>query len=130
MQGPQGGYHVWLAVGCAGASCTSSLHLKWGVRDATTHELLENTYETESFVDVVGDTFRQRAGLVDGMPGISWDPETYPPLPMGTHFIMYVQRLDDAGSVLEEIERELVLGETIVWDPCAEHPELPECMTG
>lgn len=130
MQGPQGGYHVWLAVGCSGADCDSPIHLKWGVRDAATHELLANTYESESIVDLKGDSFLQRAGLVDGMPGISWDPETYPPLPMGTAFIMYLQRVDDAGTVLDEIERELVVGETIVWDPCAEHPELPECMTG
>lgn len=128
MSGPQGGYHVWLAFGCQ--ACEPQLHVKWGVRDPQTGEIIPQTYDSEAVIDLTGAPFRQLAGITVGMPGISWDPEAYPPLPEGTPFELWAQLIGPSGEVLDEEARELVLGPTVVWDPCAETPEAPECQTG
>ena len=128
MQGPQGGYHVWLAFGCQG--CDPQLHVKWGVRDPSTGEMIPQTYESEAVIDLVGGPFRQLAGVTVGMPGITWDPEAYPPLPEGTMFELWAQLIGPSGEVLLEDAHELELGPTVVWDPCAENPKAPECQTG
>lgn len=126
--GPQGGYHVWLAVGCG--DCGSSIHAKWGVRDPATGSMLAGTYDNEAVLDLYGDSWRQHAGIVVGMPGLQWDVENDPPLPPGSAVVVWLQILDDGGAVVREAEIEEVIGQTQVWDPCAEDPNDPNCSFG
>lgn len=126
--GPQGGYHVWLAVGCEG--CSTSIHAKWGVRDPDTGAMLPGTYDNEAVLDLYGSPWATHAGIVVGMPGLQWDLENDPPLPAGSRVLVWLQILDDQGGVLREGELEEVIGELRVWDPCAEDPNDPNCSFG
>lgn len=124
MAGPQGGYHLWVAAACA--DCGGSPVLAWGAKDPATGELFPETADSEAVVHFLGGPVPQEAGLILTMPGISWDPENYPPPPVGTHLILWA-RVDAAGH---EAQVEIVIGETKQWDPCAENPNDPLCQTG
>lgn len=128
MQGPQGGYHLWVAVGCA--DCQSPAHIRFGVDDPSTGMPIANTAATEQFVDLKGDVWPQRAGLIDGLPGLSWDPEYDPPLPKGTPIRLWLQVLDAGSAVIHEDAIDLTIGDTVVWDPCAENPNHELCGFG
>jgi hypothetical protein len=128
VQGPQGGYHLWVAVSCTG--CAEQLYLRYGALDPVTGEAFPNTYATEGMVDLVGDaSYRQRAQLTAVMPGVPWDPETYPPLEKGARVLLYVELLE-GSEVVERRELEVRVGDTVSWDPCAEDPESPYCGFG
>ncbi|MBL9025852.1 MAG: hypothetical protein JNL21_26895 [Myxococcales bacterium] len=120
MQGPQGGYHVWLAVGCN--DCPDNPTLVWGALDPATGATLEGTYESQSVVDLSNQSWPQIAGLFTNMPGLSWDPMTYPPPAKGTHVVLYAKLLGSSMETLHEGQVEIVIGDTLVWDPCATDP--------
>lgn len=122
ISGPQGGYHLWVAVGCS--DCAAQVSLEWGVRDPATGETLANTYSSQGAVSLSGGAWPQAAGMIAGMPGVSWDPEVEPPLAPGTHVILWVETV---GGVSHASEVEVVIGETVSWDPCAETPDDPNC---
>lgn len=122
ISGPQGGYHLWVAVGCA--DCAATVSLEWGVNDPVTGETFPNTYPNQGTVPLSSGAWPQAAGLIAGMPGLSWDPENEPPPPPGTHVLLWVK---SSGAVEHEAEVEVVIGETVSWDPCAETPDDPAC---
>jgi hypothetical protein len=128
MEGPQGGYHLWVALGCT--DCGAQAHVKFGVDDPATGAPIEGTGPTEQFVDLKGDSWPQRAGIIQGLPGLSWDPEYSPPLPEGTPVRLWIQVFDAGSSIIHEASFDLLIGETLVWDPCAEDPNHPLCQTG
>mgnify|MGYP001369198452 CR=1 FL=1 len=128
MQGPQGGYHLWVALGCT--DCGGQAHVKFGVDDPATGAPITGTGPTEQVVDLNGDAWPQRAGIIQGLPGLSWDPKYSPPLPQGTPITLWLQVLDSGAAIIHESSFDLVIGETLVWDPCAEDPENPLCQTG
>ncbi|MFO0550762.1 MAG: hypothetical protein U0271_20375 [Polyangiaceae bacterium] len=59
MSGPQGGFHVWLAIGCG--DCESSVRLRFKITN--TDSGAEVTPDTELFVDLYGDEWTQSPGL-------------------------------------------------------------------
>lgn len=124
MNGPQGGYHVWLALGCT--DCPPSLALEYAMLDPVTGEPLPGTFPgSQTFAELVaiGDGFAEAAGIQLGMPGLSWDPENEPPLPEGTKLVLDVRATNQAGELLHEDAIELELGPIVPWDPCDLHPE-------
>ncbi len=128
VQGPQGGFHVWVAMSCTG--CSAEMHLRYGALDPATGEHFENTYPSEGLFELSGDvSSRQRAMLTAVMPGVPWDPENFPPLEKGAPVRLYVEHLED-GMVVERSEVDVVLGDTVSWDPCAENPESEFCGFG
>ncbi|MBK8256166.1 MAG: hypothetical protein IPK82_26290 [Polyangiaceae bacterium] len=127
MNGPQGGYHVWLAVGCQ--DCGSQVTLKYGVHDVTTGEPLANTYDLQSVQPLKGDTFPQSAGIIVNMPGIIWDPDNSPPLPKGTHFVLWVDAYQN-DTLIHKGQVELIVGDIVEWNPCEEDPNNPACGFG
>lgn len=128
IAGPQGGYHVWVAFGCE--DCPTALRASFGVSDVETGMPLPNTYDTEVIADLEGEPFRQLAGLVLRTPGVSWDPEGFPPPAQGSRILIWAELLDDNGEAVQREEREIEIGETVEWNPCKEEPELPECQFG
>jgi hypothetical protein len=127
MSGPQGGYHVWLAIGCK--DCGDTVTVYYGARDAVTHMTLANTYDSQAVVTLSGDDWPQAAGMTVIMPGFSWDPESQPPLEKGTHVIIWAQAYD-GETLLHEAEAEVTIGDIEEWNPCAEDPNAPICQTG
>lgn len=120
ISGPQGGYHLWVAVGCE--DCAPVASLEWGVDDPATGEPFANTYPSQANVPLAG-AWPQAAGLIAGMPGLSWDPESDPPPAPGTHVLLWMRTTDGEHEAAVEV----VIGETVSWDPCAETPEDPSC---
>lgn len=120
MGGPQGGFHLWLAIGCADRA--SPVHLRWGVRDPETGERFPDTHETQGMVPLSADAWPQAAGLQVAMPGRSWNAEAEPPPPKGTRILLWAEVLSGeavqhAGGV------EVVVGDVEAWDPCADDPD-------
>lgn len=126
INGPQGGYHVWLAIGCS--DCATPTETRFGVRDATTGTLLAGTYDSQAMVQLVGAPWGQVARMIVNMPGFEWDPEM-PPLAPGTPFVLWVE-VREAGQVKHAAELPLVVGDTVEWDPCIENPDDPLCQLG
>lgn len=122
IAGPQGGFHMWVAMSCAG--CSAEMHLRYGALDPATGEHFANTYASEGLFELSGDAkSRQRAMLTAGVPGMSWDPVAFPPLEKGAAVRLYVEHLVD-GMVVERSEVDVVVGDTVTWDPCAEDPSM------
>lgn len=128
MNGPQGGYHVWLAIGCS--DCAPVTHLRFGAHDPVTQQPFPGTSDTEQMLPLSNDPWAQRAGVTVYMPGVSWDPENEPPPPKGTHMILWSDSLDAGNQVVHHDEVEIVIGDTQTWDPCAENPNDPACQFG
>jgi hypothetical protein len=130
MNGPQGGYHMFLSVGCEG--CPEEAMLRYSVLDPATREVIDRTYPDSlayvSFVDV--DGWKQAAGIQLGMPGITWDIENDPPLAEGTELLFVVELLDaQTEAILHESELHIVTGPITPWDPCDLNPD-GECCGG
>lgn len=128
MSGPQGGYHMWLAVGCV--DCSATVHLKYGARDPATNMPLTGTYDEEAMVPLKGKDWPQAAGLIVHMPGLSWDPENDPPPAKGTKLLLWSEAYDAKDALLHEAQVEIVVGDIVEWSPCAEDPNNPVCQTG
>lgn len=133
MAGPQGGYHIWLGVGCA--DCGDQAILRYGVKDPATHDWYAGTHENDAVVPLDADGWHQGAGLQAYLPGISWQPGSE--LEKGTHVILYAAVLDASMAVKHEGEVELVLGDTEPWSPpcdpgpnCGAPGGLPCCTDG
>lgn len=73
MSGPQGGYHMWLAVGCV--DCAATVHLKYGARDPATNMPLTGTYDEEAMVPLKGKDWPQgRSCTCPALAGIGERP--------------------------------------------------------
>lgn len=125
INGPQGGYHVWLAVGCKDCG-EGSVELRYGVRDPATQMPLAGTGELQEVVPLAGEGFRQAAGIIVYMPGLSWDPEIDPPPAKGTHVVLWVEA-SSGGQLLHSAEVEVVIGDVQHWDPCEDDPDSESC---
>lgn len=106
MAGPQGGFHVWVALLCA--ACPDEVHSLVGVKlegsDAWEGETGERIIELHS------DQF---AGLYALLAGTTADPTTV--LPEGTDVRVIVQVSSLDGDLLFEGEKHVTLGPTEVW---------------
>ncbi|MFO0761788.1 MAG: hypothetical protein U0359_35430 [Byssovorax sp.] len=133
MQGPQGGFHVWLAVGCM--DCGAKAVVAYGVKDPATGTWLPGTGELKLVLDFSPGAFPQHAGITDFLPGIIWDPMSV--LAKGTHVILSASVLDDSMKPIHSGEVEVVLGDTVMWSPpcdtgpnCGAPGSLPCCTDG
>jgi hypothetical protein len=133
MAGPQGGYHIWLGVGCA--ECGNQAILRYGVKDPATHDWYAGTHENDAVVPLDADGWHQTAGLQAFLPGIAWQMGSE--LPKGTHVILYAAVLDAGMTIQHEGEVEVVLGDTESWSPpcdsssnCGTPGGLPCCSDG
>ncbi len=112
IAGPQGGYHVWLAVGCA--DCGAEAHIRARVFAEDGTEMAD--LAIEQVVDLVGDAWPQHAGIQLGMPGGEFDVEAAP-LPAGTKLRARVETIGADGLPLHASELDFVIGETVDWEP-------------
>lgn len=116
MNGPQGGYHLFVAVGCA--DCPEEVRISYGARDPQTGEALAGTYESEEVKELGGDDWHQTAGIQLSMPGLSWDETSDPPPAKGTPLVLWAEAKDKSGSSIHTAEIALTIGATVQWDPC------------
>ena len=118
--GPQGGYHLFAAIGCA--DCEDEVTFSYVVLDPETDELFPGTYPDNQWVVPMVDSegWKQAAGMQIGMPGFQWD-DTDPAPPKGTPLRLRVSVTDGAGT--READLDFVLGDTLDWSPCDAHPE-------
>jgi hypothetical protein len=113
LAGPQGGYHVWAALGCG--DCGSQALVELGVKDPATSTWYAGTYAQKSVVQLDAEGWGQIAGLTAFLPGVVWDPESNV-LPPGTHVVL-AATVFDGTTIKHAGEVELVLGEVEPWSP-------------
>lgn len=123
MSGPQGGYHLFLALGCN--DCGASVDVVAEVLDATTMAPIGSP--TESIRDLTSGDWPQVAGIQVSMPGFSWD-DTDPPPAEGTAILMHVViKSADGTKVLHDETKPLTIGPETDWNPCDANPDGPCC---
>lgn len=134
MAGPQGGFHIWMAVGCA--DCDAQSIIAYGVKDPMTNDWFAGTFQLKEAVDLGPPGWRQRAGYKAFLPGIAWDPTTV--LPKGSHVLLTATILDGATMMpIHSGEVEVILGDEVPWSPpcdptpnCGAPGGLPCCSDG
>ena len=129
--GPQGGFHLWTAFGCA--DCGEKATVQFGAQDPKTKEFLLG-FATKVVVDLQGGDWKQRAGLTAVLPGDAWD-QTANKLPTGSHVVLSLSVLGDGGKALHSSEVEVVLGPEVSSscsdeDTCGETGLAPCCAAG
>ncbi len=122
--GPQGGYHLFAAIGCA--DCEDEVTFSYLLLDPETDELFPGTYPDNQWVVplLAFDGWKQAAGMQIGMPGFQWD-DTDPAPPKGTPLRLRVSVTDGAGT--READLDFLLGDTLDWSPCDANPDGPCC---
>jgi hypothetical protein len=115
IQGPQGGFHVWAAVGCS--DCGSSAIVEFGTKNATTKAWLQGVPEKQK-VDLGTGAWGQHAGLTAFLPGdVMNAPDEQ--LPEGAKVILALRVLDPMGKEVHAAEVPLVLGALEMWSACS-----------
>ncbi len=122
LQGPQGGFHIWLAVGCTG--CTSSKTIEYGVKDPATKTWFAMSTPQKVAVDLAGAGWREHAGFTAFLPGVPWDQTTQ--LPKGSHVLLTAILYGDNNAPVDEIENDVVLGDIEQYSPPCD-PEPTTC---
>ncbi len=127
INGPQGGYHLWLAVGCSG--CVGEILVVHSVlHPSTMQPVSPGIPETQEIVALSADAWPQAAGIQMPMPGSEYFPEEGDALPAGTPLLLRVSAYDPTGgTLLHQSEVAVVLGEMVSWDPCDTDPTGPCC---
>jgi hypothetical protein len=134
MEGPQGGFHLWTAVGCA--ECAATEHLRIGVKDPATGDYLAGTGPFDLMATLDSSGWHQAAGFTAFLPGAPWDETSI--LPEGTHVVLSAELRDADDTIRYADEREVVLGKREIWSPpCDPDPNtcgaiggLPCCTDG
>ena len=115
IAGPQGGFHVWTAVGCG--DCGAEAIVELGTRTAKTKAWLLGV-PVKQKVDLGTGEWGQHAGLTAFLPGdTTLAPDEQ--LPEGAHVILALRVLDAKGNELHAAETEVVLGELETWSSCS-----------
>jgi hypothetical protein len=120
MEGPQGGYHLFLALACA--DCGTEVIVETEARLEETDEVVSAL--TQSLVPVKGGT---ATGIIVPLPGDPWDPESVP-LAEGTRLMLSTTVKAPNGNMLHAADELRVLGPEVYWDYCATHPEDQCCI--
>ena len=119
-QGPQGGFHLFTAVGCN--DCGTEPIVEFGIKDPATMDWYANTYPQQAVLDLGNGPWFQRAGLTSFLPGLVYQPELQ--LPKGTHVILSASILTATGDTIHTQEFEVILGDTQTWEPpCDENAD-------
>jgi hypothetical protein len=124
LQGPQGGFHIWLAVGCSG--CTAKTTLEYGVKDPATKTWFATTSPQKVAVDLGGAGWRQQAGFTAFLPGVPWDQTTQ--LPKGTHVLLTAITYGADNLPIDDVENDVVLGDIEQYTPPCD-PDPATCGT-
>lgn len=123
VAGPQGGYHVWISLGCR--DCAGAAAVRYGTKDASGAWVASDgplMFALQEGLPTV-DQWGSLAGIQGYMPGLSWDPEAEPAPQKGDTFTVYVAVVDADLAPLHEAEVEITIGDTVYWDPCEDDPE-------
>ncbi|WP_437480039.1 hypothetical protein WME75_34770 [Sorangium sp. So ce1014] len=119
MAGPQGGYHLWFAVGCS--DCGARVRVRYSVKDPATGDLFPSGVPQEGMIELSPGEFPRAFGLIAFLPGRQWAPAEV--LAEGTHVILAAEARDDDGSTKHAAQVEVVLGATEAWGlPCSDDP--------
>ncbi|WP_437911314.1 hypothetical protein WME73_26235 [Sorangium sp. So ce302] len=119
MAGPQGGYHLWFAVGCS--DCGTRVRVRYSVKDPATGDMFPPGVPQEGMVELLPGEFPHAFGLIAFLPGRPWEPEAV--LKEGTHVILAAEARNDDGSTKHAAQVEVVLGATVAWGlPCSDDP--------
>ena len=115
IAGPQGGFHVWAAVGCG--DCGPEAIVEFGTRNAKTKAWLLGDPQKQ-LVDLGTGDWGQHAGLTAFLPGDTMNaPDEQ--LPKRAHVILALRVLDKNGNELHAGELSLVLGDLKSWSDCS-----------
>jgi hypothetical protein len=126
MNGPQGGYHLWLALGCT--DCGGAVQVQYKLLDPETEELIPGTYDLNTASAQLGGEWPQAAGIQLAMPGSDWDEESDPPLAKGTKVLVQVRVLDGKGAAEKHHGQVTIeIGDIEAWDPCDADPDADCC---
>jgi hypothetical protein len=115
IAGPQGGFHVWAAIGCG--DCGADTIVEFGTKHAKTKAWLQGVPEKQK-VDLGTGDWGQHAGLTAFLPGdsmLALDEK----LPEGANIILSLRALDPKGKELHAAEISLVLGKLEQWSGCS-----------
>lgn len=119
MQGPQGGFHLWAAMGCS--DCPEKVTVVYGLKDKATNDYYPDQKPLKVIAHLQTTGWPQRAGFTDFLPGVVYDEATQ--LPKGTHVIMEGAILDSTGQPMHQQEVEVELGDKEIWaPPCDSSP--------
>lgn len=119
LQGPQGGFHIWLAVGCS--DCGTKATIEYGVKNPATMAWYDGTYAQKVVVPLTGSPWGQQAGFTAFLPGVVWDATTQ--LPKGTHVLLSATVLGPDDGALHQAEVDVVLGDVEEYNPpCDQNP--------
>ncbi|WP_437585350.1 hypothetical protein [Sorangium sp. So ce1000] len=119
MAGPQGGYHLWFAVGCS--DCGERVRVRYSVKDPATGDLFASGVPQEGVIELRPGEFPHAFGLIAFLPGRVWDPAAV--LKEGTHVLLAAEARNDDGSTKHAAQVEVVLGATEAWGPpCSDDP--------
>ncbi|WP_437274436.1 hypothetical protein WME90_24625 [Sorangium sp. So ce375] len=119
MAGPQGGYHLWFAVGCS--DCGARARVRYSVKDPATGDLFPSGVPQEGMIELRPGEFPHAFGLIAFLPGRVWEPAAV--LKEGTHVILAAEARNDDGSTKHAAQVEVVLGATEAWGPpCSDDP--------
>ncbi len=113
MAGPQGGFHLWTAIGCG--DCGGEVPVEIGVKDPATATWYAGTAPQKLVIPLDPSGWHQLAGLTSFLPGTTWDPATQ--LVKGTHVILAASVLDANGAVVHFAEVEVEIGDIEYWNP-------------
>src|SRR4051794_24908042 len=115
IQGPQGGFHVWAAIGCG--DCGAETIVEFGTKNAKTKAWLQG-FPAKQKVGLGTGDWGQHAGLTAFLPGdVNNAPDEQ--LPRGAHVIVALRALDPEGNELHAAETEVVLGDLEMWSSCS-----------
>lgn len=115
IQGPQGGFHVWAAIGCG--DCGPETIVELGTKNAKTKAWLQGVPGKQK-VDLGTGDWGQHAGLTAFLPGdVLNAPDEQ--LPEGATVILALRALDPKGNELHAAEITLVLGKLQMWSSCS-----------
>jgi hypothetical protein len=115
IAGPQGGFHVWTAIGCG--DCGAETIVEFGTKNAKTKAWLQGTPEKQK-VDLGTGDWGQHAGLTAFLPGdVMNAPDEQ--LPEGASILLSLRALDPKGNELHAAEIPLVLGKLEQWSGCS-----------
>jgi len=111
IQGAQGGYHVWVGVGCS--DCPRDVVLRYGLRDPVTHAWVSGTIAEQVLITLEGQQWPQFAGLRAFLPGTVAKPSSL--LSEGTNVLVAASVIAADGTAVHDAEVAIILGEVAKW---------------
>jgi len=103
INGPQGGYHVLLAVRCQG--CDAAVHIRYGIRDLDSNELLTFDDLERSVV------LEPREGWAEYAPLVSFLRENDPSQYRNRDVLLWAEVTDSSGVPVEAMIEAVIAAE-------------------